>query len=83
MDQRTVVYETSGSIYHQSFAALGVFGLALLFFGAVLLFTDWMYMGATFIVIGVIFTVRAAGLARAGKQFRALAAEVRGETTKS
>ena len=34
MDQRSVVYETSGNMYHQAFAITAFFGLAFVFLGA-------------------------------------------------
>jgi hypothetical protein len=82
-NQRSVVYETSGTMYHQSFAIIGFFGLAFAVLGTVLLLKDQSIVGATFLGIGAIFMIRGIGLARAGKKFRALAAEERSETTET
>jgi membrane-bound ClpP family serine protease len=80
MEQRSIVYETSGTVYHQSFAIIGFFGLALLVLGTIMLLKDQTIVGATFLGIGAIFIIRGIGLARAGKKYRALAAEERSET---
>jgi hypothetical protein len=52
-----------------------LFGLAFVVFGAVLLFTDVAVLGGVFLGLGVVFTMRGMGLARAGRKFKALAAE--------
>jgi putative exporter of polyketide antibiotics len=83
MTQRSVVYETSGTVYHQSFALVGFIGLAMAVLGAVLMSASETILGATFLGIGAIFIIRGIGLARAGKKYKALAAEERGEATKS
>jgi hypothetical protein len=75
MDQRSVVYETSGNVYHQAFAITVLFGLAFIFLGAILLFTDLGIVGGVLIGLGVVFTLRGLGLARAGRKFKALAAD--------
>jgi hypothetical protein len=83
IDQRSVVYETSGNMYHQAFAITAFFGLAFVFLGALLMFAENAVLGGVMLGVGAILTIRGFGLARAGRSFRALAAE-EGETgTKS
>lgn len=83
MDQRLVVYETSGKVYHQAFASTAFFGLLFVVVGAALLFTEAAFGGAILIGLGIIMGIRGAGLARAGKKFKALAAEKAVEVEKA
>jgi hypothetical protein len=80
MEQRSIVYETSGKIYHQSFAIIGFFGLALVVLAIISFYGGQSILGALCLGIGAIFIIRGIGLARAGKKYRALAAEERSET---
>jgi hypothetical protein len=75
LNQRAIVYETSGSMYHQAFATSVFFGLLFVCLGAILLFTSDTIFGGILLGIGVILTIRGVGLARAGRSFKTLAAE--------
>jgi hypothetical protein len=75
LSQRAVVYETSGSMYHQAFAITVFFGLIFVCLGAILMFTSEAILGGILLGIGLILTIRGIGLARAGRSFKTLAAE--------
>jgi hypothetical protein len=75
MNQRLVVYETSSKVYQQAFASTAFFGLLFVIVGACLLFTRAATMGAILIGLGIVMGIRGAGLARAGRNYKALAAE--------
>jgi hypothetical protein len=75
MDQRSIVYETSGNVYHQAFAITALFGLGFVVIGTVMMVADMAIPGAVLLGLGVIFTMRAVGFARAGRKFKSLAAD--------
>jgi hypothetical protein len=75
IDQRSIVYETSGNVYHQAFAITALFALAFIMMGGVMMISDMPIPGAVLLGLGIIFTMRGVGLARAGRQFKSLAAE--------
>jgi hypothetical protein len=75
LDQRSVVYKTSGNMYHQAFAITVFFGVIFMGFGAMLVLVENPVLGAILLGLGAILTIRGVGLARAGKSFTALAAE--------
>ena len=81
IDQRATVLQTSGSIYHQSFAIVGFFGLVSIVLGIIMLLSSETVVGTVFVGIGVILILRGMGLARASKRFRSLAADDQLETT--
>jgi hypothetical protein len=83
LSQRAVVYETSGSMYHQAFATSVFFGLMFVCLGAILLFTTDTVLGGILLGIGAILTIRGVGLARAGRSFKTLAAEGNDVSSKS
>jgi membrane-bound ClpP family serine protease len=74
MNERAVVYGVSAKTYHQAFASSAFFGLLFVVVGAVLLFTDAFIFGAIMIGLGLMFGIRGAGLATAGKKYKSLAA---------
>lgn len=73
------MYGTSAKVYHQAFASTAFFGLLFVVIGAVLLFTEVAILGVCLIAFGVILGIRGAGFARAGKKYKALATDKRGE----
>jgi hypothetical protein len=79
MDERAVVYGVSAKTYHQAFASSAFFGLLFVVVGAVLLFTKAFILGAIMIGLGLMFGVRGASLATAGKKYKSLAASNRAE----
>jgi hypothetical protein len=83
LDQRSVVYKTSGNMYHQAFAITVFFGVIFMGFGAMLVIVENPVLGAILLGLGAILTIRGVGLARAGKSFTALAAEDPDEGSRS
>lgn len=83
IDQRSAVLQTSGNVYHQSFAIVGFFGLVSVVLGVVMLSSNQAVLGAVLLGMGIIFIMRGVGLARASKSFKSLAAEDRLESTES
>jgi hypothetical protein len=79
MSERAVVYGVSAKAYHQAFASSAFFGLLFVVVGAVLLFTKVTIFGAIMIGLGLMFGIRGAGLATAGKKYKSLAASNRVE----
>jgi hypothetical protein len=83
LEQRTVVYQTSGNMYHQAFAITVFFGVIFMGFGALLLLVENPVIGGILVGLGAILTIRGVSLGRAGKSFTALAAEDREAGSKS
>jgi hypothetical protein len=83
MGQRSVVYETSSSVYQRSFAFSAVFGVAFLVFGILLFIGEMAVPGAILTGMGVVFLINGLGMARASKKFTTLAAEGRDEASES
>ena len=81
LNQRKVIYETSSGVYQRSFAFSAAFGLAMLGFGVFLIIEQIEIPGVILTVLGIVFLFHGLGMARAGKKFKALAAEGRGEST--
>jgi hypothetical protein len=79
IDERAVVYGVSAKTYHQAFASSAFFGLVFVVVGAVLLFTEVTIFGAIMIGLGLMFGIRGAGLAKAGKKYKSLASSNRVE----
>jgi hypothetical protein len=81
--QRKTIYETSSSVYHRAFVFSAAFGLLGIVCGAILLLGGADIAGAVLIGLGVIFLVHGIGMGRAGKKFKALAAQAANQGTQS
>jgi hypothetical protein len=79
LGQRTVIYETSSSIYQRNFAFTAAFGLAALAFGVFLIVGQMLIFGGILVVLAIVFLIHGLGMARAGRKFKALAAQGRDE----
>ena len=75
LQQRSVVYETSSKVYQRSFAFSAAFAMLMLAVGVFLLLAKATIAGAITVSLGVVFLMHGIGMNRAGKKFKALAAQ--------
>jgi hypothetical protein len=81
--QRKVIYETSSNVYQRAFVFSGAFGILGIACGAMLFLGGLDIAGAVLIGLGLIFLVHGIGMGRAGKKFKALAAQAATQGTQS
>jgi hypothetical protein len=83
VSQRTIIYDTSSKVYQRTFAFSATFSILALSFGCLLLLGGEPIFGAVLIGLGIVFGIHGLGMARAGKKFKALAAEGRNQGTQA
>jgi hypothetical protein len=81
--QRKTIYETSSKVYQRSFVFFATFGILQAAIGIMLVLSSAEIPGAVLIGLGLVFLINGIGMGRAGKKFKALAAQVANPGTQS